>query len=77
MADPVGPDGAREPRRTVRLTVFDREVDERREVMLEPAPWTVRPATVEVQGEATVIRIEALPENSVASVTALVPATGP
>ena len=61
----------------VRLTVFDREVDERREVILEPAPWTVRPATVEVQSEATVIRIEALPKNSFASVTALVPTDGP
>jgi len=61
----------------VRLTVFDREVDERREVILEPAPWTVRPATVEVHSEATVIRIEALPKNSVASVTALVPSDGP
>lgn len=61
----------------VRLTVFDREVDERREVILEPAPWTVRPATVEVSGEATVIRIEALPKNSLASVTALVPTDGP
>lgn len=61
----------------VRLTVFDREVDERREVILEPAPWTVRPATVEVQSEATVIRIEALPKNSLASVTALVPTDGP
>ncbi len=61
----------------IRLTVFDREVDERREVILEPTPWTVRPATVEVHSEATVIRIEALPENSVASVTALVPTDGP
>jgi len=61
----------------VRLTVFDREVDERREVILEPAPWTVRPATVEVLSEATVIRIEALPKNSLASVTALVPTDGP
>ena len=61
----------------VLLTVFDREVDERREVILEPAPWTVRPATVEVLSEATVIRIEALPKNSLASVTALVPTDGP
>jgi carboxyl-terminal processing protease len=61
----------------VRLTVFDREVDERRDVILEPAPWTVRPATVEVLSEATVIRIEALPKNSLASVTALVPTDGP
>ncbi|MDX2438494.1 MAG: S41 family peptidase [Acidobacteriota bacterium] len=62
---------------TVRLAVFDREVDERREVILEPAQWTVRPATVEVLNEATVIRIEALPENGVSSVVELVPAVGP
>lgn len=61
----------------VRLTVFDREVDERREVVLEPAPWTVRPATAEVLDEATVLRIEALPENGVSSVIELVPRTGP
>jgi len=61
----------------VRLTVFDREVDERREVVLEPAPWTVRPATVEVLDEATVLRIEALPKNGTSAVVELVPSNGP
>lgn len=62
---------------SVRLTVFDREVDERREVVLEAAPWTVRPARAELRGEATVIRIEALPENGLSSIIELVPADGP
>jgi C-terminal processing protease CtpA/Prc len=61
----------------VHLMVFDREVDERREVILEPAPWTVRPATAELRGDATVVKIEALPENSLSSVIELVPADGP
>jgi carboxyl-terminal processing protease len=62
---------------SVHLTVVDREVDERREVTLEPAPWTVRPASAELRGEATVVLIEALPENSLSSVIELVPHDGP
>jgi carboxyl-terminal processing protease len=62
---------------SVHLTVVDREVDERREVTLEPAPWTVRPASAELRGEATVVLIEALPENSLSSVVELVPHDGP
>jgi carboxyl-terminal processing protease len=62
---------------SVHLTVFDREVDERRDVVLEPAPWTVRPASAELKGEATVVLIEALPEHSLSSIIELVPADGP
>jgi carboxyl-terminal processing protease len=62
---------------SVRLTVFDREVDERREVVLEPAPWKVRAASAELKGEATVVLIEALPEHSLSSIIELVPADGP
>ena len=61
----------------VRLTVFDREVNERREVVLEPAPWTVRPATADLLDKATVLRLESLPEDGVASVIELIPSDGP
>ena len=53
---------------TVHLTVFDREVDDRREVVLEPSEWVLRPATSEERDEVTIIQIEAVSENAVASV---------
>lgn len=56
----------------VRLTVFDREVDERREVVLEPLEWTLRPATAELRDEAIIIHVEALPEGSVEAVVELI-----
>jgi carboxyl-terminal processing protease len=56
----------------VRLTVFDREVDKRREVVLEPLEWTLRPATAELRDEAMVIRVEALPEGAVEAVVELI-----
>lgn len=55
----------------VRLTVFDREVDERREVVLEPLEWTLRPATAELRDEALIIHVEALPEGAVEAVVEL------
>ena len=57
--DLMGSENRGEP---VRLTVFDREVDERREVVLEPLEWTLRPATAELRDEAIIIRVEALVE---------------
>ena len=60
----------------VRLTVFDREVDERREVVLEPTPWTVQPATAELRDEATVITIESMLVGAAEKVTALIPEEG-
>jgi carboxyl-terminal processing protease len=60
----------------VQLTVFDREVDQRREVVLEPSEWVLRPATSEERDEVTIIQIEAVSENAVASVTELVPKQG-
>jgi len=60
----------------VRLTVLDREVDERREVVLEPGEWTLRPAAAEQRDGATVIRVEALADSSVAAIAALVPEGG-
>ena len=46
----------------VRLTVFDREVDERREVVLEPLEWVLQAATSEERDEVTVIQLEAISE---------------
>ena len=60
----------------VTLTVFDRQVDERREVVIEPTPWTVQPATVELHDEATVITIESMLVGAAEEVTALIPEEG-
>jgi C-terminal processing protease CtpA/Prc len=60
-----------------RLTVFDREVEERREVILEPTEWSVRPANAEEREGATVIEIEAISENAVDVVASLTPEQGP
>lgn len=61
---------------TVQLTVFDRKVDERREVVLEPLDWVLQAATSEERDEATVIRIEAVSEDAVESVISLLPEQG-
>jgi len=61
---------------TVQLTVFDREVDKRREVVLEPSEWVLRAATSEERNEVTIIQIEAVSENAVSSVVELVPKQG-
>jgi carboxyl-terminal processing protease len=61
----------------VRLTVFDREVEDRREVVLEPTEWTLRPANAEEIDEVTVVQIEALSEDAVEVVSELVPEEGP
>jgi C-terminal processing protease CtpA/Prc len=60
-----------------RLTVFDREVEERRDVVLEPTEWSVRAATAEERDGATVIEIEAVPEDAVDLVASLIPERGP
>ena len=61
----------------VTLTVFDRDVDERREVVLEPTEWTVRAAVAEERDEVTIVQIEAVSEDVVDSVSGLVPESGP
>ena len=61
---------------TVRLTVFDREVDQRREVVLEPSDWALRAATAEERDDVTIIQIEAVSEDAVESVANLVPKQG-
>ena len=60
----------------VRLMVFDREVDERREVVLEPTEWVLRSASAEERDEVTVIKIEAVAEDAAATVSELVPDDG-
>jgi C-terminal processing protease CtpA/Prc len=60
----------------VRLTVFDREVDERREVVLEPREWVLQAATSEERDGVTVIQIEAVSEDAVESVISLLPEQG-
>ncbi len=60
----------------VRLTVFDREVDERREVVLEPSEWIPQAATAEQRDDVTVIRVTAVPEEAAAAVGGLVPERG-
>jgi C-terminal processing protease CtpA/Prc len=61
----------------VRLTVFDRDVDERRDVVLEPAEWAVRAAVAEERDEVTIVEIEAVSGDVVDSVSELVPSEGP
>jgi hypothetical protein len=60
----------------VRLTVFDREVDERREVVLEPLEWTLRPATAEERDGVTIIEVEAVPEDAVDAIASMTPKQG-
>ena len=61
---------------TVTLTVFDRQVDERREVVLEPTPWRPRAATSELRDDTTVIHVEGVPEDAVEAVAELIPPNG-
>jgi carboxyl-terminal processing protease len=60
----------------VTLTVFDREVDERREVTLVPSEWQPQVATAELHDEGTVIRLETLPEGASTEIADLVPEDG-
>jgi C-terminal processing protease CtpA/Prc len=61
---------------SITLTVFDRDVDDRRDVVLEPTGWKPRAATSELQDEATVIHIEAVPKGAIQEVTELIPENG-
>jgi len=60
----------------ITLTVFDRQVDDRREVVLEPTTWQPRTATSELQDGTTVIHLEAIPEGAVQEVAKLIPENG-
>jgi carboxyl-terminal processing protease len=57
----------------VALTVFDREMDERRDVTLVPDEWQPSVATAELHDEGTVIRLEALPEDAIDQLGELLP----
>jgi len=62
---------------SVTLTVVDRRVDQRRDVVLEPAVWTpVAGSLTEVNGTA-VIRLDSLPAGAADQIRALVPADRP
>jgi C-terminal processing protease CtpA/Prc len=61
---------------SITLTVFDREVDDRRDVVLEPTAWKPRAATSEILDDATVIHIEAVPEGAIQEVVKLIPENG-
>ena len=61
----------------VTLTVFDREVDERREVVIEPLEWALQPATVEERDDVTVIHVEAVSEDAVDEIISMMPEQGP
>jgi C-terminal processing protease CtpA/Prc len=59
---------------SVTLTVVDRLVDERREVELQPSPWTPTVASVEDLDDAVLIEIDSLPEGAAETIAELVPA---
>lgn len=60
----------------ITLTVFDRDVDERRDVVLEPTAWRPRAATAELRDGATVIHVEVVSKDAVKNVAELIPDTG-
>jgi len=61
----------------VALTVVDRRVDVRREVVLEPAVWTPAAGSVEEVGGAAVIRLDSLPAGAADQIRGLVPSDRP
>jgi carboxyl-terminal processing protease len=61
----------------VTLSIVDRGVDERREVVLEPAAALPAPATVEDVDGVAVIRVTSLPAAATASIRELIPANRP
>jgi len=60
--------------RSVTLTVVDQQVEDRREVVLLPALWKVRTATLEERDGAQVIRVETLPEGASETISGLIAA---
>ena len=60
----------------VTLTVFDREIEERRQVVLSPSDWSPQAATSEIREGATVILVKALPEGAAEKIAAMVPQNG-
>ena len=56
----------------VNLTVMDRQVDERREVVLAPGEWQPVHAKVEVTEDARILTIESLTRGSATAIAAMV-----
>jgi carboxyl-terminal processing protease len=50
---------------SISLTVLDRQVEDRREVVLEPTEWQASPAAVEERDGVLVVRMDGLPTGSV------------
>jgi carboxyl-terminal processing protease len=61
----------------VTLTVVDRRVDERREVVLEPSAWSPEVATAEEVEGAAVVRVTSLPAGAAEKIRAVVPVNRP
>ncbi len=53
---------------TVSLTVMDRDVEERREVVLSPTDWEPTSVSTQARGETLVLQIDSLPTGTVAQV---------
>jgi carboxyl-terminal processing protease len=50
------------------LTVLDRQVDKRREVVLDPTPWTPPEPVVEDRDDVRVVRLEGMPDGTAIAV---------
>ena len=61
----------------VALTVVDRRVDQRREVVLAPAAWTPAAGSVEDVDGTAVVRLDSLPAGAADQVRGLVPSDRP
>ncbi len=62
---------------SVTLTVVDRRVDERREVVLEPVQWSPTIALIETLDIAGVLEIDSLPKGAADRISELIPDEGP
>jgi len=61
----------------VTLTVVDRRVDERREVVLEPVQWSPTIALIDALDGAGLLEIDSLPEGAADRIAELIPDQGP
>ncbi len=59
--------------KAVSLTIVDRMMDERREVVLEPTEWSPATATIEEVDGVTVLTIDSLPPGAADEIAKLVP----
>ena len=61
----------------VTLTVVDRRVDERREVVLEPVQWSPTIASIDALDGVGLLEIDSLPEGAADRIAELIPDQGP